>query len=250
MLRYVHGCLCACIAQERTEHTRQPAHTLCATLQLCRAERLLLSGVSGSAAPGRLTAIMGPSGSGKTTLLSALAGQMPYSSSIRLEGHITANGVPLQQSKLRAGFVQQDDLFYPQARPGGLGGRWASGRAWERTTPASAGNELSPAACLVPLSRLAACVLAACLPTCGCFCSLTCCRCCLPALLQLTVRETLMMAAELRMGKGGGSAAEREAAVDGIISRLGLAKASVMTPVGVCLGGGCASNEGRQGRSV
>ena len=36
--------MCACIAQERTEHTRQPAHTLCATLQLCRAERLLLSG--------------------------------------------------------------------------------------------------------------------------------------------------------------------------------------------------------------
>jgi hypothetical protein len=69
------------------------------------------------------------------------------------------------------------------------------------------------------------------------FCSLTCCRCCLPALLQLTVKETLMMAAELRMGKGGRSAAEREAAVDGIISRLGLAKASMMTPVGVCLGG-------------
>lgn len=51
----------------------------------CSKERALLSGVSGSAAPGRLTAIMGPSGSGKTTLLSALAGQMRYSSSIRLQ---------------------------------------------------------------------------------------------------------------------------------------------------------------------
>jgi energy-coupling factor transporter ATP-binding protein EcfA2 len=109
--------------------------------------------VSGSAAPGRLTAIMGPSGSGKTTLLSALAGQMPYNSSIRLQvgsagpplrlgwsrwaaarfnpctaeqaaphlrptwlqGHVCANGVPLQQAGMRAGFVQQDDLFYPQA---------------------------------------------------------------------------------------------------------------------------------------
>ena len=34
------------------------------------------------------------------------------------QGHITTNGVPLQSSKLRAGFVQQDDLFYPQAGGG------------------------------------------------------------------------------------------------------------------------------------
>lgn len=82
-------------------------------------KRLLLSGVSGAAAPGRLTAIMGPSGSGKTTLLSALAGQMPYSAAVHLCGAVTANGVPLQAAKLRAGFVQQDDLFYPQVGGGG-----------------------------------------------------------------------------------------------------------------------------------
>lgn len=123
-------------------------------------KRLLLNSISGSASPGRLTAIMGPSGSGKTTLLSALAGQMPYSKNIHLQGHITTNGVPLQSSKLRAGFVQQDDLFYP----------------------------------------------------------------------QLTVKETLMMAAELRMSRDT-SAGEREAYVNGIISRLGLAKAAD-TPVG------------------
>ena len=52
---------------------------------LCRAKRLLLRDVAGSASPGHLTAIMGPSGSGKTTLLSALAGQMPYSRGIRLQ---------------------------------------------------------------------------------------------------------------------------------------------------------------------
>ncbi|KAL4432817.1 hypothetical protein ABPG77_008143 [Micractinium sp. CCAP 211/92] len=123
-------------------------------------KRLLLNGVAGSAKPGSLTAIMGPSGSGKTTLLSALAGQMPYNKNITLQGHVTANGAPLHQSKLRVGFVQQDDLFYP----------------------------------------------------------------------QLTVKETLMMAARLRMSADTPADA-REAYVDGIISRLGLAKAA-NTPVG------------------
>ena len=44
-----------------------------------------------------------------------------------------------------------------------------------------------------------------------------------PPCTQLTVKETLMMAAELRMSRDT-SAEEKEAYVDGIISRLGLAK--------------------------
>ena len=38
------------------------------------------------------------------------------------QGTIAANGVPLSKLPLRAGFVQQDDLFYPQVgrRAGGL----------------------------------------------------------------------------------------------------------------------------------
>ena len=47
---------------------------------------------------------------------------------------------------------------------------------------------------------------------------------------QLTVRETLMMAAELRLPREVG-AGEREALVEGVIRRLGLAKAAD-TPVG------------------
>lgn len=105
---------------EQADHPCSPPNRI--VYAACRAKRLLLRGVSGSAAPGRLTAIMGPSGSGKTTLLSALAGQMPFSSAIRLQGRIAANGVPLQQSKVQAGFVQQSDLFYPQASPRGEGG--------------------------------------------------------------------------------------------------------------------------------
>ncbi|KAL4853430.1 ABC transporter G family member 7 [Chlorella vulgaris] len=117
--------------------------------------RLLLNQVSGCAAAGRLTAIMGPSGSGKTTLLAALANQMPFSPRVTLRGHIAANGVPLQASKVRSGYVQQDDLFYP----------------------------------------------------------------------QLTVRETLLMAAELRM-RGQGGEEERRAHVEEVIARLGLAQAA------------------------
>lgn len=44
---------------------------------------------------------------------------MPYSARIRLQGAVLANGAPLPASRLRIGFVQQDDLFYPQV--GGLG---------------------------------------------------------------------------------------------------------------------------------
>lgn len=33
---------------------------------------------------------------------------------VLLQGSITVNGAPMKASGLRAGFVQQDDLFYPQ----------------------------------------------------------------------------------------------------------------------------------------
>lgn len=39
-------------------------------------------------------AILGPSGSGKTTLLSTLAGQVPYTKGMSLTGSITLNGTP------------------------------------------------------------------------------------------------------------------------------------------------------------
>lgn len=152
------GSLAASASQEVLLEWRDLTCTL--TDKKTGQKRLLLNGVAGSARPGSLTAIMGPSGSGKTTLLSALAGQMPYSKNITLQGRVTANGAPLQHTKLRVGFVQQDDLFYP----------------------------------------------------------------------QLTVKETLMMAAQLRMSADTPAEA-REAYVDGIISRLGLAKAA-NTPVG------------------
>ena len=76
--------------------------------------RVLLDELHGEAKPGRILAIFGPSGSGKTTLLNTLAGQLPYSPSLHLEGYITANGSPVPSSKYKTGFVAQEDLFFSQ----------------------------------------------------------------------------------------------------------------------------------------
>lgn len=72
--------------------------------------RKVLSGVTGIASPGELTAMLGPSGSGKTTLLTALAGRLAG----KLSGSITYNGNPdFRCMKRRIGFVSQDDVVYP-----------------------------------------------------------------------------------------------------------------------------------------
>ena len=90
---------------------------------------------------------------GKTTLLNTLAGQLPYSSKLRLEGYVTANGSPMPSSKYKTGFVAQEDLFFS----------------------------------------------------------------------QLTVRETLAMASELR-AKQGSTKQERDELVETVIRQLGLIK--------------------------
>ena len=117
--------------------------------------RVLLDGLHGRARPGRILVIFGPSGSGKTTLLNTIAGQLPYSKSLGLEGYITANGRKMPSSKFKTGFVAQEDLFFS----------------------------------------------------------------------QLTVRETLTMAAELR-AKESSTAEERSEVVESVIRRLGLSKCS------------------------
>lgn len=61
--------------------------------------KTLLSAISGSFSPGKLTALMGPSGSGKTTLLDVLAGR-------NNQGTITG-------SVLYNGTIRGDWLFSP-----------------------------------------------------------------------------------------------------------------------------------------
>ncbi|XP_066400394.1 ABC transporter G family member 22-like isoform X2 [Miscanthus floridulus] len=72
--------------------------------------REILGGISGSASPGEVLALMGPSGSGKTTLLSILGGR-PGSGAV--EGCISYNDEPYSKSlKRRIGFVTQDDVLF------------------------------------------------------------------------------------------------------------------------------------------
>jgi ABC-type multidrug transport system ATPase subunit len=134
--------------------------TLSSSKDRTSSSRALLDDQCGIAKPGRLLAVCGPSGSGKTTLLNVLAGQLPYSKQIRLEGRVRANGAAVPAQGVRSGFVAQEDLFFS----------------------------------------------------------------------QLTVRETLEMAAELR-ATSSTTPEERAAAVDAVIRRLGLAKCAD-TPVG------------------
>lgn len=76
-------------------------------------ERLkLLSGVSGFAKPGTMTALMGSSGAGKTTLLDVLAGRKTGGI---IEGTITLNGHPKRQKTFArvSGYVEQLDVHSP-----------------------------------------------------------------------------------------------------------------------------------------
>ncbi|GFP81369.1 ABC transporter g family member 25 [Phtheirospermum japonicum] len=75
-------------------------------------ERTILSGISGTAAPGRVLAVLGPSGSGKSTLLNALAGRLHHGDG--LTGSVLYNNRKLTKHVLkRTGFVAQDDVLYP-----------------------------------------------------------------------------------------------------------------------------------------
>lgn len=75
-------------------------------------ERTILNGITGTAAPGRVLAILGPSGSGKSTLLNALAGRIHH-------GHGLAGAILFNNRKMtkqitkKTGFVAQDDVLYP-----------------------------------------------------------------------------------------------------------------------------------------
>jgi ABC-type multidrug transport system ATPase subunit len=75
-------------------------------------QKVILSGVTGSVRPFRVTAVMGPSGAGKTTFLSTLCGKASYGVT---SGKLMINGVPdVPLSKFRRvmGFVPQEDVMH------------------------------------------------------------------------------------------------------------------------------------------
>ncbi|WP_440893116.1 ATP-binding cassette domain-containing protein [Aeromonas dhakensis] len=84
-------------------------------LRLYLEENLLLSLPALQVAPGEVLTLMGPSGCGKSSLLAALAGVLPASGPLRLEGDVTLGARRLTQlppQARRIGMLFQDDLLF------------------------------------------------------------------------------------------------------------------------------------------
>ncbi len=84
-------------------------------LRLYLEENLLLSLPALQVAPGEVLTLMGPSGCGKSSLLAALAGILPASGPLRLEGDVTFGARRLTQlppQARRIGMLFQGDLLF------------------------------------------------------------------------------------------------------------------------------------------
>ncbi|MGY3923121.1 ATP-binding cassette domain-containing protein [Aeromonas jandaei] len=84
-------------------------------LRLYLDENLLLSLPALQVAPGEVLTLMGPSGCGKSSLLAALAGVLPASGPIRLEGDVILGErrlTHLPPQVRRIGMLFQDDLLF------------------------------------------------------------------------------------------------------------------------------------------
>ncbi|KHN63649.1 ATP-binding cassette domain-containing protein [Aeromonas hydrophila] len=128
-------------------------------LHLYLEENLLLSLPALQVAPGEVLTLMGPSGCGKSSLLAALAGVMPASGPIRLEGDVTLGERRLTQlppQARRIGMLFQDDLLFDHltvaenlmfGMPASLKGH---GARWEKAVAALAQVDLTSQADKLP----------------------------------------------------------------------------------------------------
>ena len=94
--------------------------------------------ISGSFAPGSLTAVVGPNGSGKSTLLKSIVGLLP------IEGGRSGDALTVSLSRERIAYLPQvaeiDRSFPISVRDCVLLGCWGSAGAWGRVTQAMQGK--------------------------------------------------------------------------------------------------------------
>ena len=88
----------------------------------------IVQGLDFDVRPGEMAVIAGPNGSGKTTFLRALAGDLPHSGSVTINGREIAGMKPWEAAALRAVLPQATALSFPFTvreivRLGLLGGR-------------------------------------------------------------------------------------------------------------------------------
>ncbi len=76
-------------------------------------DKPVLHGVSVEARAGELTAIVGPNGSGKTTTLKAIAGEVAYDGTVRINGHDIAALKPWELALKRAVLPQSTVISFP-----------------------------------------------------------------------------------------------------------------------------------------
>jgi iron complex transport system ATP-binding protein len=101
--------------------------------------REIVRDVSASLAAGGLVALIGPNGAGKTTLLRALAGLLPASGSIRLDGRDVAALSPRKRATRMAYLPQGHQAHWPlPARDIVALGRYPHGADPSRLSPADA----------------------------------------------------------------------------------------------------------------
>lgn len=82
-------------------------------LSVSRHQRVVLSHLSLTIAPGDLVGVLGPNGAGKSSLLAALAGELAATpGAIEIDAHTLEQLSPLQQAQRRAVVTQQSNLSF------------------------------------------------------------------------------------------------------------------------------------------
>jgi branched-chain amino acid transport system ATP-binding protein len=72
-----------------------------------------LSGVELTFPPGKVTAVVGPNGAGKSSLIQALAGAVPSTGTVTLDGQDLSSAKPAERARQGVGLVPQGRQIFP-----------------------------------------------------------------------------------------------------------------------------------------